>query len=560
MRRNKNMGQKKNSRIMLVIILILILLILLTGIAYAYFTTDLLKHNKDLFFKYVTQIGDEKEGFLDTQLQEYFAKQKKNPSLDQGSITIDTTTSKGQPINITFDGQVDTTNSQVIQNISLNYSDNVKFPFSYKQIGKIVGIQTQYIGNKYLAIPKDEWQNLGTTTFSNENQSTNSSGAIGKMQETFGVSLTKEDLQHITDTYLNRLNEQLQDSDFSKIEETNSKGYKLTLKGENLKKILVKLLETLKNDQVTLDKINEYVKIQRNSFKITASSIDNKIQDINNNTELNDQSLEITVYETKGRMTQLLIKTNEMEVKLEKIITGNDQQYNLAWQIKDDNQTQKIELFTKFAGLQLMQSITENYQLNIEIEGEQYQYHYNNNVEFTDSTNIEAFSNSNSLMLHEAEEEQRNAFIKAVIERLQNVNKSQMEQLGLEENENPLQHAIPQFGSYLSSVEGSNASVNGISEMEISNYNGLFENYASTNLGGATVKGLLSTIQRNNILFEDNDNRKIKEIHFNGQEYEPTEQNITLLKSSIEIETAYRVEFEKDEETGVIYRAVINEK
>ncbi len=326
-----------------------------------------------------------------------------------------------------------------------------------------------------------------------------------------------------------------------------------------MKRILVKLLETLKNDQITLDKINEYVKVQRNSLKITASSIDNLIKDINSNVELNSESLQITVYETKGKASRLLAKINEAELKLEKILTGNDQQYNVSLQLNDNNQTAKIELLTKFEGLQSMQNITENYEVTLEIEDDKYQYSYNNNVEFTESTNIEEFSNNNSLMLSEAEEEQRNEFLKAVVERLQTVNKMQMEQLGL--NENPLQYAIPKFGIYASSIDANNENTSNMSEMEISTFNSKFENYESTNLQGVTVKGLLSTIQLNNEAQQNqNSDRKIKEIHFDGQEYEVTDQNITLLKSSVETETAYRVEFEKDEETGAIYRAVINKK
>ena len=76
---------------------------------------------------------------------------------------------------------------------------------------------------------------------------------------------------------------------------------------------------------------------------------------------------------------------------------------------------------------------------------------------------------------------------------------------------------------------------------------------------GVTVKGLLSTIQLNNET-QDEDDRKIKEIHFDGEEYEVTDQNILLLKGTVEIQEAYRVEFERDEETGLIYRAVINKK
>ena len=52
----------------------------------------------------------------------------------------------------------------------------------------------------------------------------------------------------------------------------------------------------------------------------------------------------------------------------------------------------------------------------------------------------------------------------------------------------------------------------------------------------------------------------IEEINIDGEEYEVTEQNITFLKSNINVEDAYRVEFEKDSNTGLIYRAVINKR
>ncbi len=559
------MRQKKSSKIIMIIIAILVILISLAGIAYTYFATDTFKGNKELFFKYMLQMGEEQEGFIETELKQYFEKQKNMPYLDEGSIDANVTASSGQKqdekpssMNVTFDGQVDTANSQVIQNISLNYADNVKFPFVYKQIGDTIGFQTNHIGNKFIVVNKENLQNLETDLVSGD-KSTNRTNGLQKMQEFADISLTKEDLQRIKDTYFKVLNEQLQDSNFSKIEETNSKGYQLTLEGEKLKSLLVKLLEALKNDQATLDKINEYVKVQKNSLKVTASVIDNKIKDINNNVELNREKLEIIVYQAKGRTIRLLAKTNQMELKLEKAITGNDQQYHIEWQITDNNQTGKIAFITKFAGLQSMQSITENHELTLETEKIKYQYNYHNNLEFTESTNIEIFDNNNSLMLSQTEEEQKNEFLKAVVERLQSVNKSQMEELGWQENENPLQYVIPQFSTYFSALNTINANNDNMSEQEVSTFNALFENYQSTNLKGVTVKGLLSTIQRNNEAREDG-NRKIKEIHFDGEEYEVTEQSITLLKSNVETEEAYRVEFEKDEDTGIIYRAVINKK
>ena len=56
-------------------------------------------------------------------------------------------------------------------------------------------------------------------------------------------------------------------------------------------------------------------------------------------------------------------------------------------------------------------------------------------------------------------------------------------------------------------------------EEEINTFNSKFENYEGTNQQAQTVKGLLSTISRNNEA-EENDDMKITEINFNGEEKE----------------------------------------
>ncbi len=178
-------------------------------------------------------------------------------------------------------------------------------------------------------------------------------------------------------------------------------------------------------------------------------------------------------------------------------------------------------------------------------------------MQFTDSVAIEEFSEDNSMILNNYEEEQVASFMQAVQQRIEEVNKKQMEELGLEEDENPLQYVIPQFGEEFSTLKAIHP--NNIDEEEVNTFNQKFENYESTNLQGVTVKGLISTIQLNNETQEE-ENRKIKEIHFNGEEYEVTDQNLVTIKDEIELETAYRVEFERNENSGLIYRAVINKK
>ena len=546
------MRPQKNIKIIICIAIIVVILILLAGVAYSYFATDLFKSNKDLFFKYLYQIGDEEKGFVENSLTEYFEKKNNTPYSNEGSITVNITSDDNREqyentnhMQLVFEGQVDPLNSKTVQDFSLNYSDDVQFPFIYKKSGDIIGIQTDYIGNKFVAMDLQSDNEIETLE------------GIEKLKEVEELSFSEEELKHLYDTYIGIIDQNLQETNFTKVDGENENGYQLTLTYEEFKNIIKQILETLKNDDFTLNKINEYLEVSNNSSKIQADDIDDLIEEMNQSSDFYDKEISITVYQSKGKTSHLTFKVDEVEIKIEKVVTGNDLQYGIEYQIQQDNQIAKVALIGKFAGLQSMQSISENYQLTLEIENQIYQYNYNNNTEFSEQVDITDFSEDNSLILNEYNESQVNSFLEAVMQRLTEVNKTQMEKLGLAEYENPLIYVIPNFLlSFSANKVIDNANMD---ELEVTTFNSRFENYESTNLQGTTVKGLLSTIELNNETQED-ENKKIQEIHYDGEEYDTTEQNITFIKSSIETQSYYRVEFERDENTGLIYRAVINKK
>ena len=160
-------------------------------------------------------------------------------------------------------------------------------------------------------------------------------------------------------------------------------------------------------------------------------------------------------------------------------------------------------------------------------------------------------NSENTVILNEKDDEYVTNLLTAIDERLIQVNETFLQELNITEAQDPLENILPE---YFISTNGDTSNVN---QNEVQSFNAKFELYESTNSKGATVKGLLTTIQNNN---EQEGNNKIEEINLDGQEYEVTEQNITLMKSSINVEDGYRIEFERDENTGLIYRAVINKK
>lgn len=556
------MGKKKKLNILVILIIFVFILILVAGFAYIYLATDLLKSNKELFFKYATQIANSEDGFIDNNLQQYFGKKQVSPYTNNGIFSVNITSDNQQEkynnannFNISFSGEVDKANSKNSQNIQLNYSDSVNFPISYKRIDNTIGLQTDYVGNKFIAVETDKLNDvLGNITAPIEN-ATSSTSTLQQITES---QLSEDEINHIKNTYIASIKQQLSDEKFSKIEEADLKGYKLTITGEEIKNIFINLLETFKNDQTMLNKINEYLSTEGNGTTITTTDIDDLITDITNNyDEISEEQIEITVYSKSGKIAKILIGTQEGKISIEKSEENSQQKLNITY----ENDFAKISLGANFEGLTDMQSVKENYTIDLQNKGEsgvkyQFVYQINNEVNFTDNINIEEFTTDNTMILNNYEEEQVSNFLQAVVQRIVEVNKQQMEELGLEESENPIQYLFEPINLFDAGILDQASTA--MSETEINTFNSKFDVYTGTTQSPQTVKGLLSTIELNNQ--SEDQECKITEINFCGEEYEASEQNIAFIKEDINLEKTYRIEFEKEQDTGVIYRVVINER
>lgn len=491
---------------------------------------------------------------------------------------------------------------------------------------------------------------------------------------------SEEDINHIFETYFPVIKDAIQTTDFRNENQDNGKSYILTLDGNRIKEIEIKIFEKFKEDEQTINKINEFLQSQNNSTQINVDDIEKAIENIQETEADSETKIEIAVYQQKQRTTKLEIKVNDtIDIAIEKIITGNSQQYNISYQVNDENEAvAKIYLNANYSGLQSLQSISENYELGMEyqdgedsilaktqtaqdemlieredeevrllvqstklyrasnnIDGDMkaeqfkeeeledigakieqnddgtiniiieetnhkfvldkdgkiisspetssestdestknvitYKYTYNNNVNFQDSVEIEEFSDDNSAILNKYQSESVQNFLQMVSEKITQVNKEQMEKLGTPNGINPIMYVIPLYGNiYSNAMTNINEDLN---QAEISAFNNNFLKYEGTNIGGATIRGLLSTIALYSGIQEGDDSAiyaddaqsstssyKISEINFNGEEYDVNEQNIASLKEETETESFYRVEFEYDERTGAIYRVVINKK
>ena len=359
------MNQKKKiSKKSIIIISILVVIILaLAGFAFAYFTTDILKNEKQCFVSYFAKMFDAKNGFIENNLISYFEKQQNTPYKDDGNISADINVpeayseeiNKVKDTNITFTGEVDKLNSKANQDISINYSDNVTFPFSYRRDGDIYGLKTEYVGSKYVTIDSTRLDDLGLGELQQD---------ANEAKETSSIISSKDDIDYLKETYIPVLNQNLQESKFSKVSDGNRTGYKLTVTYEDLKNLAVSLLQALKTDQTTLDKLNE--DIEKESEKYTADSIENIIKQVNN-LKTDDGEISITIYQEKNKPVKLELTIDDTSISADRVAKTNDSvEYNVAIQNGDN----KIALDAKYSGLDSMQNVSENYELSVEMPAE----------------------------------------------------------------------------------------------------------------------------------------------------------------------------------------------
>ena len=557
------MNKENSARIIKILIIVFIIVILIIAGLFVFLATDLFKSNKTLFAKYTLELFGKNDSFIENNVFEYYKKIAETPFENQSTVSF-STSQEGQELvnqlNIILNGKVDLKNMSAEEGVSINYSPEVTLPVTIRYKDNLFGYQTEYVGSKYIVDDRSQTSTLSVTNENNEEEQ----------------MIAKEDISNLVKKYGEIVLNQLSDDKFSKDNNEGSTIYKVTLNGTDINNMINAICEALSQDQETIDK-----------FGLDIDSINQYAKDVQNDNIDEETNIEIALYKNSGDITKIELKSEEIIVSLEKTLQNGNLQYKVILSKEDTNSTKnnvKIELDLSFAGLTTLQNVENNYLLNFNMSnnGEEKNiitYNINNTINFIDNIDIESFDDSNAVIYSKYDETQIDSFAQAVDERWQQVNQMQMEQLGISEEENPIVQAIvtPVFSMLL--YTQASDTVNNVSlqtqqdltqQVDVNSFNQKFELYEGTNIQGTTVRGLLTTISNNNGIqsgdttTQQNNNTsssyKIKEINFNGEEYEVNQQNIAAIKEEVVAENYYRVEFERDPNTGLIYRAVINPK
>lgn len=407
--------QKKNSKLQVVILIILICILIALGtFSYLYFFTDLLKSPSEAFIKYATQIGSNKNGFISDNLQEYYNKQNSSPYEENGNMNfkisipnLEEELKLVQNFNISTSGKADRTNQNIEKQINLNYSNNQEFPMTYIRNKNTEGIQTKYVGKKFIAIREekneneqqvntennienDVTQNNSNDESKNNNNNLEEEKQAGEEQEIAqqegeeqsGGDVTKlskkvesaknrkveaQDIIEIYNNYGKIIKEQVKENNCIKISDNQNTAYKLKLTGEQTRDILIQMLEKLKQDDKTLSIISDYYKLLGSSTGLKSSDINKNIEKLKQSDKLKNTYTEISLYTQKGKLNKILVTSANNKIEISKNENKSETLYNIILEIEDsENNLSKFNLDIKYIGLEDLEEIIERYNLKIE--------------------------------------------------------------------------------------------------------------------------------------------------------------------------------------------------
>lgn len=565
----KNKGTKLLRNGIIIISILIVLLLVVFGVLY--FCTDLLKSDKQLFFKYASQLVETEGGFVENNIEAFYNKKQQMPYENEGKFdfTVDLGNNTNEQIDIAndfvvnFSGKTDKTNNKAEQNIELKYSDDVSWPLIYRHDGDIYGIQTDYVSSKYVAV-----ENNNLKEFAEKVGMTDTSDVPEKieiLEDKANFEYTEEEKQTVQEKYMTILENQFRDDQFQT--EKNDDGttrYILTMTNEELKNLVIALLNELKTDDVTLGKINNILSEQDLYTKntIEAEDIDSIIESLQEgNTE--EGEVQFIVAQKDSKLISISLNQNDNNIQLTKNNQEDSVNYSISVNFKFDTGLSSVETIggtvyfsANYSGLNELNTVKENYELGIAVQdnnGQQvgkYTYQFENNVNFVDSVNIDGLNEENAMILNNYEEESIQNFMTQLGERISNVNAEQMEKIGFNYG-NPMILMIPtSLGNVLLAQNlDSTISESNIENSEVQTFNNLFLKYES-NQRGTLVKSLIQEIENSN----DNNESQV-ELEFSGLGLIRNE-DLALAGEYIDNSNTYEISFEYDD-TGRINKVVI---
>ena len=469
-------GKKKG--IIITIVIIILLIAIAVGGVMLYLFTDLFKSNQTLFLKYFDQTIQGMKYETNDQTKDIIEAQKENPYQMKGTLNFDYDGSENQQAEVLKQMKVEletNANGQEEKSYtkaSILYQNQNLFNLEYANSNNIYALKSDEIVTAFIGVRNSNLkvlaQKLGMQDTSNIPDS------ITPIDYEDLLNISEEEKQHISDTYLPVIVNNIEKSKYSKQSnipitkegvEYNTTAYRVDLTSEDIANISVKLLETLKQDSITLNFIATKAKIldlpeEYTQVNNLTKQIDEQIKKIEDSEKSPENGVSIVVYEEKGQtvLTEIIVKNNvkftlyasntnqknSIYVMAENLSTSNDyntvemqvtqtktaKQTNTEILVNKDNDN-GLEIYLTNEGLPSDEKVTTTCEINYNDGNDKYIANYEQEINFNEENEIISLDNTNCAILNDYPTDQLSLLIVLIDQQIQNVMNQKMQAVGI---------------------------------------------------------------------------------------------------------------------------------
>lgn len=567
------MSEKILKRLILIII---ILILIVAGIfVYLYLGTDLLKSEEQLFYKY---LGKALEIENQDKLIEYINKRKNNNYEIKGEYSANLQANIDEKTNevldkinnakIEFTGKVDNLQNKNEHNFNIKYSNEVSSQFNFRSSNNILGFQNDKVSSKFIGIENNNIKDFMQNTLEIEDVSNiPNTIEIFSSNKTITQDFSKEEKEQLKNTYLNLLKNYLNGKEFTYEELDGNLSYNVKISNEEYVNILKDIFTNLNQDELVTSKIVEITGVSK---EYITNEIDLIINDLNNNQNENNSEVTLSVEVSQNKNYTICIKEEETEIKFSTKLENDN--FILNFEIIN-NQDTNIYFNLAINGISsntVNTNFENGYLTNANNQEQKYIYKYSSNVTFNDNIQIEDFNNDNVQVLNNYSKEQVTPFVEQVNERLEEINKNNMKDLELDEDQNilimmmplPIASEIMEYNNIdrvteeaqNSALESNKAASDEELKLELATKTA--ENMDSSGgIKGSQVDEILEIVMKSNEKFKNNENYQISvtvEASNWGGENKPNGKITIKDFDGADEGSNYKIQFVEDEEENII--------
>lgn len=419
--------------------LLIVVILLGIGSVYAYFATNAFKTDKELFFSYMT--SDWLSDLKDENLKEYIKKQENNAYTNKGSIALevqddgsisDETLQMIKNSKITFEGKTDNSKKIAEQTLIMELAQGINIPVKVRRDGETLGIQSNLLNTKFIAVRNENLKNLLERLGADAEDVPDK---IDFEESTF----TESEIKELKEKYFSILDENLDEELFSKEKENDQTIIKLSMTEEKAKDVLIKIFQTIRDDETLLKKFSGV--IDRDDLKQQIDDLVDELKDIEPDEKTTFEmklsikskkveKVEMNIKEGENITANILIENSQnklsikaydegdsiLELQIEKETNENDVVYKID--IKTDLDTEladqekaEIHLTVQYKNLATLDNVEENYELKLSTQdydesNTDLKLNYTNVKQFSSNIKVEGINSENAITLNDATDDE----------------------------------------------------------------------------------------------------------------------------------------------------------